>query len=241
MVSQMSKSKKRQARQVIHATDCVQQAASLASARRLKQRSPRCETLDELIDYAADVARELFGRQGFLAPIYLCEQKNGDHWLALPTEYGEDKDLLAGTMREVFKTHDVQRYVSITEVWTSALPPKDGSSLATNPDRGEALWLCAEDKVETRAAEMTILRPKRGKPKLSSLRKFPGTFAIGGRLSGLLSEGDEERRPRVVFTWHNHLDQRSKMRGKSDAGAAAGEGTKRDCCGSSAALGIRGA
>lgn len=198
----MSRSKNHNARQVSHVRASTGQVAPVRiprTGRSPKPPSPRFETLDELMNYAAKRARDVFDRLGSLSPMYLCERKNGDLQFVLPTEYGDDKDLLAEGMRALFKKERVKRYVSISEVWTSHLPPKEGSSLASNPDRGEAVLLYAEDKFEARAAEMSILRTKRGKPKLSALRKFPDTFGIGGRLSGLLSEKNEKRCPSGVL------------------------------------------
>jgi hypothetical protein len=154
------------------------------------------ETLDQLIDRAAQLAGEIFGSLGMMLPTWLYVLKNGNLEGVVP-QGTQDKDAVAEAMRELFKSLGVERYVSITEAWTDIQPPhsvKHGASLAVHLGRREVVWLFAEDKIEARVAMLFILRPKHGRPTLSQLHKVPSAeWKVGGRFVGLLSERQEDR------------------------------------------------
>src|SRR4051794_17304973 len=139
--SQMSKSKKHLAQHRDHGTVGAQ-TAEPASA------DFRCETIDELMDVAAVYARELFAAApGRVYPFFIYQLKGGELGAVLPRGWRDKDELREGT-RQVLKEKGAERYVFITEVWTSALLPKDGSSIASNSDCGEAVMLYAEDREE---------------------------------------------------------------------------------------------
>lgn len=107
-----------------------------------------------------------------------------------------DKDAVLRVVRGLFKKHQVQRYVFMTEAWTIKVN-KDRAdagmefakhrSLSEHPDRVEIIMMTAEDRSRCVMGMMTILRPEHGKPKLMPLEMSPADHNEG-RFTGLLSE-----------------------------------------------------
>ena len=106
------------------------------------------------------------------------------------------RNFLAKSMRQLFKARDVERYIQISENWTNSTIPNGNyhPSISSPSNRMERIWIYAEDKKFSRAAELRILRPNSGQPKLTKLRKLSHTrYRIGGRFTGLLREREVSR------------------------------------------------
>jgi hypothetical protein len=193
----MSKTKKHDQSQSNLATGCRNPQAHstvlLALASWHKPQWLQLETLDQLIDHAADLSRFMFDVKGIVPLTWVCVLKNGDLALLEPQVTIQDKDAVAEAVRRLFKSLDVERYAVIAESWTGELRPgeKNDRSLALRHDGGESVWMYAEDRTEAQAAEMRVLRTEHGKATLSAHYKFPcgagDRFRVEGRFAGLLA------------------------------------------------------
>jgi hypothetical protein len=159
------------------------------SCRPAERPTVPLDSLDRLIDGAAELARDIFDACGSVSPVWLL-LKNGDLEFVEAEGDVQDKDFLAESLRQLFKTRGAERYVSIDERWSSA-SPSDGidGPISSHPDRSEHVWIYAEDKIDWRAAKLRIVRPKRKKPRLGAIKKLgPPRYGTGGRFTGLLRE-----------------------------------------------------
>lgn len=144
--------------------------------------------LKDLFDHAAGFARTVFIDKGEIHPMWIAECEDGS---ILPIGAPmTDKDLLVGVLRKLFREQKVVRYCSMIEAWMLTAPElpesvKRGASLASHPDRTEAIWISAEDKDTQLSGYMPILRPEHGKPTLGKLELFD-EGKVEGRFTKLL-------------------------------------------------------
>lgn len=164
-------------------------AHGLSSLRRLPKERPRCDTLDRLLSYAVDFARESFERWGHVEMTLLWAGKDGTVLFALAHGYHSDnKDSFAGVMRQVLEDQAAERYALITEVWTS--PDALDCAPSSHPERREAVCVYAEDEKDARAAVMWIERPLHEHPHVS-LPEF-SNGPPNGRFSRLLKQTNKK-------------------------------------------------
>ncbi len=148
------------------------------------------EKLEKLFKFGADSAAHLFGQTGYLVPMWVGIDKKSAHIPLIVTNL-DDKDRVANTVKEFIKKNGITHYVSMLECWMyegKELPPEylTGKSLEDNPDRREAIHILAEDKDgNTISGRFYILRPERGRAKLSPLKVDPPPEKVEGRFVGM--------------------------------------------------------
>jgi hypothetical protein len=133
--------------------------------------------LDALVRRLSQMAEELFDRTGKVDMFWLVESPRGQIMIATqmvgpPGKAIETKEVLADGMREFFAKHGVTRYAQASECWF-VIGPEPGAyrgSLASHPERREAVAVNADDGVEYLVAKRDIVRPEQGKPYLAKLK-----------------------------------------------------------------------
>ena len=143
--------------------------------------------LKSLIEHAAQFAAMVFRDKGSVAPMWICEQANGERFVVgSPWSSDNEKDLAVEALRVLFQQQQVVRYVNMVEAWTvervGKVPPERPS---LHPDRREIIAFMAESaEGESEMAVFYILRPEHGPATLSPLQWRGGMFA--GRMANLL-------------------------------------------------------
>lgn len=117
---------------------------------------------------------EQFEDEQRIMPMFLIEDKDGRLIvIATPWTDQHEKQASVNYVKTKMRELGATRYVHIAEVWSlvcSEVPEsyKQGASLATHPDRREAVIAMAEDKEGNRFQLCRyILRPEHGKATLS--------------------------------------------------------------------------
>lgn len=156
--------------------------------------------LRELIDYASTQAEKIFKNTGRIMPMYHAVQADGQH-LVTPTP-DADKDVAVALIKSLFRLRNVVRYVYINEAWKLEMPGREPSpaewleiqrkGLENHPDRREIMTFFAENRAgELMMAQRYILRPERGKAKLTPLTITDMSGGqTAGRMIGLLKEAN---------------------------------------------------
>jgi hypothetical protein len=155
-------------------------------------------TANELIEFAAHNAAEMFKQMGELRPIWHVVCANGDHGvIAAPLgKGGAEKDVVADAMREVFRRMDVVACVFMCESWLrlargaetldeAAIKRK---GIQDDPQRKECLWFAAEDAEGETTAYQLIERPDgpEGRGVLQPLTRLSKLSRMEGRYVGML-------------------------------------------------------
>lgn len=151
-----------------------------------------------------DFAKKMFGPtddiftdQQNIQPMWFLSDEGGALTVVCtPWENDQEKEASIAYVKQLMKERHTVVYASIAEVWTleadkdKGLPEsvKLGSSIASHPDRREAIVMIAQDKSgDCICLTKYILRPEHGKATLSEMRiqKFNNS-SIEGRMANLL-------------------------------------------------------
>lgn len=156
-------------------------------------------TPEELLNYAAKIAREIFANQGKVLPMFLIMREDGKiapMIFAMPQKH--QMRALGAALRAYFKTEGVVQYASLLEAWTVEtveIPDsiKLGGGVASHPDRREIIKIVVETKTTELTGTYYILRPEHGPAKLSPFQIDTGYVPVAGNLIKLLKPEEQQQ------------------------------------------------
>jgi len=157
-------------------------------------------TLKELVEHAADFARETFDSSGELMPMWLGQLPDGEIFPIVGVFDAEkSKDRIADEVRAEFQKAGVESLAFMSEAWT--LNSKklgmdgikaflaSGMRVSESPDRIEAITIIAEDnRGHALHAQMKIERSAGGKGRLLPIEWFPEDGKVEGRFTNMLAK-----------------------------------------------------
>jgi hypothetical protein len=156
----------------------------------------RPASLTDFIKSVAGPLDEMFEEQQFVSPMWFVDDGNQLTIIATPWADNEEKVTAVHYVKNKMKEIGAVRYAHLAEVWmltgVNELPQsvKMGGSIASHPERREAVVMMAESK-DGNSAKMVryILRPENGKATLSPPEYMElSKGQASGLLTGLLSE-----------------------------------------------------
>jgi len=150
-------------------------------------------SLRQLFEIGCKNAARLFRDEGSVMPIWhaVPGDAKANH-LLIATPWGDDdeKEIALDVVRDMFKEHQVQRFVCVVEAWVvKGADPKAlfAERPSQHPDRREVIRIQAEDRDGSVLSGMYyILRPEHGPATLSELHEDPPDMVLAGRMMGLL-------------------------------------------------------
>jgi len=150
-------------------------------------------SLTAMVDEVARFASECFNTTHSLAPMFICDNSKGERLCIVPPIGNHaERELLAATLRMMFKDQGVVRYVFMCEAWT--LRPgaiKDVRDLkgwiADRPDRVEAVAISGEDDEGNTIMVLFDIKRDKEHPYLDNKQVVAGSNnTAGGRFGKLL-------------------------------------------------------
>lgn len=159
-------------------------------------------TFDQLIQYAANGAKEKFEKDGEVPPMWFALTAAGV--IAIPVEYSgaDSKARVCMLMQALFHKLRASAYIHVSEAWMvsgNKNNPEDekflkgyddrlGDSLEHHPRRREVILIHGETKGRSVMGYFHITRPDKGPPILSPLEMDHKYGLTEGRMVGLLPE-----------------------------------------------------
>ncbi len=158
-------------------------------------------TLKRLFEIASKTVGKIFLEDGEISPMWhavaISEDDGKEYQIVIATPWCsiEEKHGAVAALREMFREHNVQRYVFVCEGWmveVRKLPNEIAPS--EHPDRREVITIVAEDRDGSQmSGQFYILRPEHGPAKLSPLQinddESHQTKVRGGLINGMLATG----------------------------------------------------
>jgi len=144
------------------------------------------DPLDKMVAQAAEMAADVFARDGQLMPVWIVETLDSGFILPTPWCSPREKYAMIDVLRAMFADVGAVRYVVIVEAWMAKVDGKKGEAPpriepSKHPNRVEAAVIMGSDKAgRSRMITRKIIRPKKAPAYLGEIR------LIGARPSEML-------------------------------------------------------
>jgi len=126
------------------------------------------DPLDKMVAQAAEMAADVFARDGQLMPVWIVETLDSGFILPTPWCSPREKYAMIDVLRAMFADVGAVRYVVIVEAWIAKVDGKKGEAppriqASKHPNRIEAAVICGSDRAgRSRMITREIVRPKEG-------------------------------------------------------------------------------